>query len=85
MNSDDNGIFELTGCLSKCDKYKYSAWPLNDLQHYPAEDYSTAINTLYLRFYVPSGDYELMEQVLFFQVDLDNNLLRLDFILVHGL
>ena len=64
MNSDDNGIFELTGCLSKCDKYKYSAWPLNDLQHYPAEDYSTAINTLYLRFYVPSGEYELREQVL---------------------
>ena len=83
MNSDDNGIFELTGCLSKCDKYKYSVLPVNDLQRYPAEE--KYINTLLIRFYVPSGDYELMEQVLFFQVDLDNNLLRWDFILVHGL
>ena len=67
MNADDNEIFKITGCLSKCEKYKYSAWALNDLQNYPAE-YPEYVNTLWLRFSVPSGEYELREQVLSPQV-----------------
>ena len=63
MNADDNEIFKITGCLSKCEKYKYSAWAVNDLQNYPAED-PEYVNTLWLRFFVPSGEYELREQVL---------------------
>ena len=63
VNSDDNEIFELTGCLSTCDKYKYSARAVNDLQNYPAKD-PEDINTLTMRFIVPSGEYELREQVI---------------------
>ena len=68
MNAEDNGIFELTGCLSKCDKYKYNAWPLNDLQNYPPEDNNWPNNTLWISFIVPSAEYELREQVLTTQV-----------------
>ena len=70
INADDNGIFEVTGCLSKCDKDMYSAWPVNDLQNIlaeeVAEDYNVTINTtsLWLRFIVQSAEYELREQVL---------------------
>ena len=63
MNTDDNGIYDITGCLSKCDKYKYSSWPLNDLQNYPAQDSDLPSNTLLLRFIVMSAEYELREQV----------------------
>ena len=66
MNYDDNGIFHLTKCLSKCDKYKYSAWPMNGLQNIPVNSYDKRLlplNTLGIRFYVPSGEYELREQV----------------------
>ena len=63
VNSDDNDIFELTGCLSKCDKYEYSARAVNDLQNYPAE-VPEYINTVSIRLEVPSGEYELREQVI---------------------
>ena len=65
MNSDDDRIYELTGCLSKCDKYKYSAAPVNELYHFPAKEYSELINfnAIALRFFIPSGEYELREQV----------------------
>ena len=66
MNSDDNEIFKLTGCLSKCDKYKYSARQLNDIQYFRTEE-PDFINTLLLRVYVASGEYELREQVPFVQ------------------
>ena len=90
MNADDNEIFDLTGCLSKCDKYMYSAWPLNDLQNLLAEevakDYSVTINTttLWLNFIVQSAEYELREQVLCPQV-LKLNKNKDEFISVHGL
>ena len=71
INADDNGIFEVTGCLSKCDKDMYSAWPVNDLQNLLAEEVQLTINnitinttSLWLRFIVQSAEYELREQVL---------------------
>ena len=69
MNSDDMGIFELTGCLSTCDKYKYSASPVNELYNYPIDQLLQVINVTttrkysWLRFYVPSGEYEERQQV----------------------
>ena len=69
MNYDDMGIFELTGCLSTCDKYIYSASPVNDLYNYPIDKLLQVFNITttqkysWLRFYVPSGEYEERQQV----------------------
>ena len=64
------GIYELTGCLSTCDKYIYSANPVNELYSYPIdqllqEALNITVTQKYslLRFYVPSGEHEVREQV----------------------
>ena len=69
MNYDDMGIFELTGCLSTCDKYEYIASPVNELYNYPIDQFLQVSNVTttqkycWLRFYVPSGEHEVREQV----------------------
>ena len=78
VNSDDNEIFELTGCLSKCDKYEYSARAVNDLQNYPAKD-PEDINTITMRFIVPSGEYELREQVILPSSKEEHLVIQIDF------
>ena len=53
-------IFVLTGCLSKCDKYSYTAQARDDLQ---IIDCKHPENTLDITFGFPSGLHEIREQV----------------------
>ena len=59
---DDEEIFHLTGCLSKCDKYYYSAQARSELRPY---SYNTAPDTpsFHISFLIPNGQNEVKEQV----------------------
>ena len=57
--ANDNKIYAMTGCLSKCDKYVY------DIQSEGAPDKNDDDdeNTLTIRLTIYSGEYEEREQV----------------------
>ena len=60
---DDMDIFKLTGCLSKCNKYHYTAIPrgyLND-RGVPDENY---VPNYKVQLSIPSGKNEVKEQVM---------------------
>ena len=62
---NDTEIYNLTGCLSKCDKYQYTAQPYTNLIE--IEDRTpTWVNTLILEFGFSTGKNELREQVWHF-------------------
>ena len=64
--ADENEIFELTGCLSTCDKYEYAVQPdttLNKVKEILAQNGEP--NALGLKFYFLSGRHEVKEQVNF--------------------
>ena len=63
--ANDNAIFNLTGCLSKCHKYKYRARPLGGVQKANEATTSTKIpaNAVQLMFYYPTTEHEVREQV----------------------
>ena len=58
FTADDNKILDITGCLSKCDKYVYDAH---------LEGLSDPLNndTLFISLAISSGEYELREQVIY--------------------
>ena len=59
---NDTVLFNLTGCLSKCDKFNYIAHPRTELQMYRpriGQDSSFEIS-----FVIPNGRNELKEQVI---------------------
>ena len=61
--SDENDIFELTGCLSTCDKYEYDVQPETALQKLDTETAENGEpNLLRLTFYYLSGRHEVREQ-----------------------
>ena len=65
--ADENEVFELTGCLSTCDKYEYMIQPENTLQKVSTRDarfYNATSHELRLRFYFVSGRHEVKEQVI---------------------
>ena len=55
---NDTEIFRLTGCLSKCDKYHYTASPRSDLKIYVSDRPSLGI-----QFMFSNGKNEIKEQV----------------------
>ena len=55
---NDTEIFRLTGCLSKCDKYHFKAYPRRELEEHPSNTSSVGI-----AFLLPNGQNELKEQV----------------------
>ena len=59
--ANDTDIYKLTGCLSKCDKYSYSAQARDDLQKKDCK--GTPNNTVKVTFGFPSGLHEIREQV----------------------
>ena len=58
FNADENKIFNLTGCLSKCEKYEYSMQPLGEMEYT-----SLSKNTLVLALNMPKAEHEIREQV----------------------
>ena len=71
---DETKIFQLTGCLAKCDKYYYSAQARSELKPF----YNTAPDapSFYISFLIPNGQNEVKEQVemkvnLLFCLDID--------------
>ena len=57
---DDEEIFLLTGCLSKCDKYHYVVQPRTELM---VRDNKTPGPSFRLSFRIPNGQNEVKEQV----------------------
>ena len=56
---NDTKIFQLTGCLSSCDKYHFSAHPRTELKYYHSNTSSLEIS-----FMIPNGHNEVKEQVM---------------------
>ena len=56
---NDTQIFQLTGCLSSCDKYHYSAYPRADIEW--LNGYK---DSLQISFMIPNGHNEVKEQVM---------------------
>ena len=67
VDAHESKVFEMTGCLTNCDFYKYSIEQYgNIVAHEHEQDYSYPImlnNTLRLELFFKSADYEQREQV----------------------
>ena len=65
--ADENEVFELTGCLSPCNKFEYAAMPTTDLRKdIPIPgwgDNAASTNQLTILFYFTAGRHEVREQV----------------------
>ena len=61
---DETKIFQLTGCLAKCDKYYYSAQARSELRPY-SKFHTNAAPTFQISFLLPNGRNEIKEQVKF--------------------
>ena len=81
-DADDTEIFELTGCLSRCDKFRYTV-----KEHRPLQQTRKAWtnNTLDLAFWFLSGEHEVRQQVIPLDVDVDDELTKACLIAVHHL
>ena len=65
-SANDNAIFDLTGCLSKCHKYKYNVKPLGGVRKFIDGSSGVGIipaNAIQLMFYYPTTEHEVREQV----------------------
>ena len=67
VDAHESEVFEMTGCLTNCDLFKYSIEQYgNIVAHEREQDYRYPImlnNTLRLELFFKSADYELREQV----------------------
>ena len=61
--ANETEIYEMTGCLSKCDKYEYDVQPMTDIVTTDSPAGSHLDNTIELRFIFTNGRHELKEQV----------------------
>ena len=61
-HGDENDVFELTGCLSSCDKFEYVASPLTDLRIMETP-WKSNENTLQISFFFTTGRHDVREQV----------------------
>ena len=62
FKADEDEIFNMTGCLPKCDFYVYSGQPVGGLTNYH-ETNPKLNNTVLVQLYFPSASYQVMEQV----------------------
>ena len=63
--ADENQIFELTRCLSTCDKYEYAVQADTNLNRRTNNQSQMGEpNALGLKFYFLSGRHEVKEQVI---------------------
>ena len=61
FTANDKKIFDLTGCLSMCEKYAYTAQQIIGMQYLDTSDTNTT--TLALQLYYSNVEHELREQV----------------------
>ena len=54
-------IYEMTGCLPKCDMYSYKMKPMHDMV---AVRETEGRGTLGLQLYIPTAETEVREQVI---------------------
>ena len=59
LDAYETEIFELTGCLSTCDKNEYSSQPMIETATVPSDNLT---NIIRLGFVFQSGRHELKEQ-----------------------
>ena len=60
---NDLEIFKLTGCISKCDKFHYSANPRVDLKDKGFTKNNETYGDYYIHLIIPNGQNEVREQV----------------------
>ena len=60
---NDMEIFKLTGCLSKCDKFHYDAYPRVELKDKGSTKKNKTYGDYYISFVIPNGRNEIREQV----------------------
>ena len=58
----ENEIYEMTGCLSTCDKFEFAVQPMTDLTLTKTTSEEKA-NTVRLAFYFTTGRHDLREEV----------------------
>ena len=63
----ENEIYEMTGCLSTCDKFEFAVQPMTDLTLTKTSSEEKA-NTVSLSFYFTTGRHDLREEVKLHQV-----------------
>ena len=59
--TNDTEIFHLTGCLSKCDKFYFTANARSELKE---NDNLTSVPSFTISFRIPNGQNEIKEQVV---------------------
>ena len=62
FKANDNEIFRLTGCLSKCNKYEYVAFPWGTTSSMELDD-PKFNQTLDMKIYYTNVEHELRQQV----------------------
>ena len=63
--AEQNKIFDLTGCLSTCDKYEYAVQPDNQMNKFKYNQSNLEEpNAMALKFYFLTGRHEVKEQVV---------------------
>ena len=62
FTANDKKIFDLTGCLSMCDKYAYTAQEIGGMQYVKSPDTNTS--TFSLQLYYSNVEHELREQII---------------------
>ena len=63
FKANETEIYELTGCLSTCDKYEYEVQPMTDIVTTVDQGHDPFANTMELKFVFTNGRHELKEQV----------------------
>ena len=63
FSANDKKIFNITGCLSMCDKYAYTSQQILGMQYVEASNINTSTLTLQLSY--SNVEHELREQVKF--------------------
>ena len=61
--ANETEIYQLTGCLSNCDKFEYDVTPMTDIVTTVTEGNFGWANTIDLGFVFKDGRHELKEQV----------------------
>ena len=58
FDANEKEIFNITGCLSSCEKFEYNIQPSGDINYF---DYG--MNTGWLHLYFKKAEHEFREQV----------------------
>ncbi len=62
MAISENEVYDLTGCISPCEKYEYTLSADHDLRHYPYNNATDTHRFVWLEVYFRNGRYPVKEQ-----------------------